>query len=116
MAYDVRGAMSPQVVSKLDSNVNPTTQASVASLLNYITYNTTFVSGTAAMTGFAVPKGFKGTFVIIPTAVSTGVTGGAYSSDDTYDYIPIGLAFTNVANKAQMITTDGKLCYPSYTS
>lgn len=112
-APDYPAAMQTQS-SKLASNVNPVVQASVASLVNAITYYTTFMSGTNAITGFALPSGFRGTFCVIPTGAFTGVTGGTYASDGVTDSIPIGKAFTAVAQRALYFTTDGLLCYPSY--
>lgn len=95
--------------------VNPVVQASVASLANVITHGTTKISGTAAITGFRLPRGFRGVFAVIPTGAFTGVTGGtlAYTTADTED-IPIGLAFTAVVNKVMYFHSDGALVRPSY--
>lgn len=98
--------------SKLASNVNPVTQASAASLVNAITYFITKFSGTNAITGFALPSGYRGIFVLIPTGAFTMATGGAYASDGITDSIPIGVAMTAVANVPILMVTDGLLCYP----
>ena len=97
-------------------NINPVTQASAASLANVITHAITKISGTAAMTGFRLPRGFRGVFIVHPTAASTGATGGtlAYSSDGETEDIPIGLAFTMVANRINVMYSDGALVYPNY--
>lgn len=104
-------------------NVDPVTQASVASLLNKINYYITKVSGTAAITGFRLPRGFRGSFIVIPTAAFTGATGGtlAYAGDlaasppvALTEDIPIGLAFTAVVDRPLFFTTNGLLVYPSY--
>lgn len=93
-------------------NINPVTQASAASLANVISYFITRISGTAAMTGFRLPRGYRGIFVVMPTAAFTGATGGtlAYATD-TED-IPFGRAFTAVANQPIVFVTDGALVYP----
>ncbi len=95
-------------------NVNPVTLASAASLVNVIDYFITFFSGTAAMTGFRLPRGYRGIFITVPTAAFTGATGGvrAYSADGLTEDIPIGRAFTAVANQPIIFVTDGNLCYP----
>jgi len=102
-------------------NFNPVIGASVASLANEINYAYTKISGTEAVTGFRFPRGFRGMFVIIPTGAFTGVTGGtlAYDGDLTADPvepltedIPIGKAFTMIANVAAIFVTNGALVYP----
>lgn len=100
------------VATPQNSNINPVTIASAASLANAITYFATFISGTAAMTGFRLPRGYRGIFLVIPTAAFSGATGGtlAYATD-TED-IPIGRAFTAVANQPILFFTNGLLCYP----
>lgn len=94
--------------------VDPVTQASAASLANVISFHITKISGTNAMTGFRLPRGFRGSFLVIPTAAFTGATGGtlAYSSDGLTEDIPFGSAFTAIANKAILFVTDGALVYP----
>jgi len=101
--------------SRLTTNVDPVTRASVAGVNNPINYAVTFVSGTAAITALKVPSGFRGALALVPTGAFTGATGGAYASDGTTDTIPIGLAFTAVASKPLIMVTDGNLFYPSYT-
>ena len=102
-------------------NVDPVTQASSADLANDINYFITKVSGTNEMTGFRFPRGFRGIFVVIPTGAFTGATGGtlAYAGDLSADPpvtltedIPIGKAFTMIANVAAVFVTDGALVYP----
>lgn len=114
--YMADTAAMNQQSNPLAPNVNPITQASAASLANVISAYMTKISGTAAITGFRIPRGFRGTFTIIPTGAFTGVTGGAlaYSSDGLTEDIPIGLAFTAVVGRTLSFTTDGLLCYPSY--
>lgn len=99
-------------------NVNIAVQASVATLANVISNAVTKISGTAAMTGFRLPRGFRGAFIVIPTGISTGVTGGAlaYSADGLTEDIPFAIAHTNVVNKAQIYVSDGLLVVPSYLS
>lgn len=113
MGTDLFQQMKPSS-SKLESNVNPITQASVASLANPITHFITKISGTEAVTGFRVPSGFRGLFVVIPTGAFTGATGGTYASGtvDGYDDVPIGKAFTMIANVAAIFVCDGDLIYP----
>lgn len=98
------------------SNCDPVVQASAAGVANAINYAITKVSGTAAMTAVRVPKGFRGTFCLIPTAAFTGATGGAADfANASYDQIPIGLAFTAVIGKALFLTVGpDNLLYPSY--
>lgn len=95
--------------------INPLVQASAASLANTIAYAFTYVSGAAAITGFRLPRGFRGIFCIIPAAAVTGVTGGvlAYSADGLTEDIPLGKAFTAVAQRALLFVTDGLLVYPT---
>lgn len=102
--------------SALAPNCDPAIQASVASLANVITYAITKISGTAAITGFRLPRGFRGQFNVIPTGAFTGATGGtlAYSSDGLTEDIPIGLAFTAVVGRVITFVTNGLLVYPSY--
>jgi hypothetical protein len=104
------------VGSPLAPNCDPAIQASAASLANVITCAITKVSGTNAITGFRLPRGFRGVFVVIPTGAFTGATGGtlAYSSDGTTEDIPIGLAFTAVVGRALFFVSNGLLVYPSY--
>jgi len=95
-------------------NVNPVTQASVASLANSITHFITVMSGTEAITGFRLPLGFRGIFCVIPTGAFTGATGGTLARDvnaQTED-IPIGKAFTMVAAVAALFVSNGVLVYP----
>jgi hypothetical protein len=94
----------------LAPNVDPVTQASAASLANAITHFITKISGTNAVTGFRLPRGF----VVLPTAAFTGATGGtlAYSTDGETEDIPIGKAFTAVADQPILFVTNGALCYP----
>lgn len=113
------GAIVPDmglVGSALAPNCDPAIQASAASLANVISYAITKISGTAAMTGFRLPRGFRGAFLVIPTAANTGVTGGtlAYSADGLTEDIPMGLAHTNVVNRIQLYVSNGLLVYPSY--
>lgn len=98
----------------LAPNVDPVTQASVASLANVITHAITKVSGTEAMTGFRLPRGFRGLFCLIPTGAFTGATGGtlAYDAAGETEDIPIGKAFTAIANVAFLLVSDGALVYP----
>lgn len=102
----------------LAPNVNPVTFASVASLANIITNFITKVSGTNQMTGFRLPRGFRGIFVLIPTAAFTGATGGAlaYSTDGETEDIPIAKAFTAVADQFILCISDGALVYPMSTT
>jgi hypothetical protein len=53
-------------------------------------------------------------FVVLPTAAFTGATGGtlAYSTDGETEDIPIGKAFTAVADQPILFVTNGALCYP----
>lgn len=99
----------------MNPNVNPVVQASAASLVNVISYFITFFSGTNAITGFRLPRGFRGVFVTIPTAASTYATGGtlAYSTDGETEDIPIGKAMTGVASQPIFWVSDGNLCYPA---
>lgn len=92
---------------------DPVTQASVAGT-QPINYSHTFVSGTNQLTAIKVPAGFRGVICLIPTGAFTGATGGTAVYDGTNDTIPIGKAFTAVAQKALYLTTDGNLFYPSY--
>src|SRR3954471_24105458 len=97
------GSLNPDMMltgTPLAPNVDPAIQASAASLANVISYAITKISGTAAMTGFRLPRGFRGAFLVIPTGASTGVTGGtlAYSADGLTEDIPFALAHTNVVN------------------
>jgi hypothetical protein len=89
--------------------------ASAASLANLITSFTTPVTGTNAMTGFRLPRGFRGLFAIVPTAAANGVTGGAiaYSADGLTEDIPFGVGWTGAANKALLFVSDGLKCYPT---
>lgn len=105
----MNGAASP-----LAPNVGPSI-ASAASLANSIVAFITPVTGTNAMTGFRLPRGFRGVFCIIPTAAANGTTGGtlAYSADGTTEDIPFGVGWTGAANKALFFITDGAKCYPS---
>lgn len=98
------------------SNANPVTLASAAGVANEVQYAITKVSGTAAMTAVRVPKGFRGTIALIPTAAFTGATGGAADLAQTsYDQFPIGLAFTAVVGKTLFLTLGpDNLLYPSY--
>lgn len=113
------GSIVPDMLtagSALAPNCDPAIQASVASLANVISFAITKLSGTAAMTGFRLPRGFRGTFIVIPTAISTGVTGGtlAYDALGLTEDIPFAIAFTNVVSKAQFFVSNGLLIYPSY--
>jgi len=114
---DYPAAMNP-VGTPLAPNCDPAIQASAASLANVITYSITKISGTNAITGFRLPRGFRGVFYVIPTGIFTGATGGtlAYSSDGTTEDIPIGLAFTAVVGKVLTFISNGLLVYPSYVS
>lgn len=96
-------------------NINPLPQASAASLVNVIANGITYFTGTAAVTGFRLPRGFRGVFVVIPAAAMTGVTGGvlAYSADGLTEDIPVGLAFTAVLKRALLLVSDGLLVYPA---
>ena len=109
IAPDMNLTGSPQA-----PNINSAVQASAASLVNVIANGVTYVSGTNAMTGFRLPRGFRGLFCIIPSGACTGATGGtlAYSSDGLTEDIPIGKAFTAVANRALLLVSDGALVYP----
>jgi len=100
------------------SNTNPVTLASAAGVANEVSYAVTKVSGTNAMTAVRVPKGFRGTIALIPTAAFTGATGGAADLAQTsYDQFPIGLAFTAVIGKTLFLTLGpDSLWYPSYVS
>lgn len=100
------------VGSKLNSNVNPVAVASAASLVNAISAFITRISGTNAITGFALPSGFKGIFCVIPTGNFSVATGGTYASDGVTDSIPIGTNATAVTGVAMLFVTDGLLCYP----
>jgi hypothetical protein len=53
--------------------------AGAASLANPITSAITPVSGANALTGFRLPRGFRGVFVVIPAGACTGATGGSSS-------------------------------------
>lgn len=101
------------VSNKLNTNVDPVTRASVAGT-QPITYGITFVSGTNQLTAISVPSGFRGPIFLIPTGAFTGATGGTYVSDGVTDTIPIGKAFTAVAQRTLCLVTDGNLFYPSY--
>lgn len=105
--------LSP-VATPINASVNPVTQASVASLANSITTFMTKMSGTAAITGFRLPRGFRGIFVVIPSGLMTGVTGGTLAYNDTTDTedIPIALGFACAANKAALFYSNGLLVYP----
>lgn len=98
----------------LQPTVNPVTQASAASLANAISYFITKISGTNAMTGFRLPKGFRGLFCVIPTGASSFTTGGtlAYASDGTTEDIPFAKAGNLIANVATLFVSDGALIYP----
>lgn len=98
----------------LSPNVNPVAVASVASLANAITHFITTISGTNAVTGFRLPRGFRGIFAVIPSGAFTGATGGtlAYSSDGETEDIPVGKAFTMIANVAALFISNGALVYP----
>lgn len=102
------------VGTPLNNNINPVTQASAASLANAITTGITKISGTAAVTGFRLPRGFRGIFVVIATGAFTGVTGGTLAYNDTTDTedIPIGKAFACAADKAALFVSNGALVYP----
>jgi hypothetical protein len=95
-------------------NVNPVAVASIASLANGITHFITVISGTEAITGFRLPRGFRGIFAVIPSGAFTGATGGtlAYSEDGETEDIPIGKAFTMIAAVAALFLSDGALVYP----
>lgn len=94
--------------------IDPIIQASVASLANIVGFHVVKFSGTAAMTGMRLPRGYRGQFILIPTGAFTGVTGGtlAYSADGLTEDIPFGSAFTAIAAKAILMVTDGALIYP----
>ncbi len=104
-------AMLP-VSNKLGSNVNGVVLASFAGVTNPISAFITYVSGTNQMTAVQVPAGFRGLIVLIPSGAFTGATGGAYASDGVTDTIPIGKAFTAVAQRALILVIDGLLAYP----
>lgn len=95
-------------------NVNPVVVASAASLANAITHFITDISGTNAVTGFRLPRGFRGLFCVVPSGAFTGATGGtlAYSSDGETEDIPIGKAFTMIAAVASLFVSNGALVYP----
>lgn len=95
-------------------NINPVTNASAASLANVVTYAVTKLSGTAALTGFRLPRGFRGLFVVVPSGACTGATGGARAYDDTNDTedIPFAAAWAAAANKAMLFVSDGTYVYP----
>lgn len=114
---DYPAAMNP-VGTPLAPNCDPAIQASAASLANVITYGVTKISGTAAVTGFRLPRGFRGIFIVIPTGAFTGATGGtaAWSSDGLTEDVPIGLAFTAVVGRVLTFCSNGLLVYPSYVS
>ena len=105
----MRSVANPQA-----PNIDPVVQASAASLANPINYFITRMSGTNAVTGFRFKRGFRGLFCVIPAAAMTGATGGtlAYDDDNDTEDIPIGKAFTCVANVATLFVTDGALVYP----
>jgi len=88
--------------------------AGAASLANPITSAITPVSGANALTGFRLPRGFRGVFVVIPAGACTGATGGTLAYDDTNDTedIPFAKAWAAVANKAMLFVSDGALIYP----
>lgn len=105
--------MNP-VSTPASPNVNPVAQASAASLANVINSFVTTVSGTNAVTGFRLPRGFRGIFVVVPSGIFTGATGGtlAYSADGETEDIPVGKAFTAVVGSPILFVSDGKLVYP----
>lgn len=95
-------------------NINPVTNASAASLANVVTYAVTKLSGTAALTGFRLPRGFRGLFCVLPSGAMTGVTGGALAYDDTNDTedIPFSVGWAAAANKAMLFVSDGAKVWP----
>jgi hypothetical protein len=109
---DYPAAMNSQA-SALSPNVGPAI-ASAASLANSIVAFLTPVTGTNAMTGFRLPRGYRGLFVLQPSGASSGATGGvlAYSADGLTEDIPISVGFACATQKAVPLVTDGLKCWP----
>lgn len=110
---DYPAAMQSQA-NPSSPNVGPSI-ASAATLANIVAAFITPVTGTAAMTGIRLPRGYRGAFVIIPSGAVTGVTGGtlAYSADGLTEDIPFSVAWAGAANKALLFVSDGVKCYPT---
>tara|TARA_R110000868_G_scaffold16913_7_gene74965 strand:- start:1541 stop:1909 length:369 start_codon:yes stop_codon:yes gene_type:complete len=102
------------VGTPVNGNIGLVSAASAATLANVVTTFTTPLSGAAAVTGFRLPRGFRGLFCVIPSGLITGVTGGTLAYNDTLDTedIPIALAFACAVNKAALFVSTGKLVYP----
>jgi hypothetical protein len=109
---DYPAAMNSQA-SAQSPNVGPVI-ASAASMANSIVAFMTPITGTNAITGFRLPRGYRGLFVLQPTGAVNAVTGGtlAYSADGTTEDVPIAVGFTGAANKAMLLVTDGLKCWP----
>lgn len=108
--------MNPQASAQA-SNINTVSQASLASLANVVNYFATPLSAALAMTGFRLPRGFRGLFVVLPSGAMTGVTGGALAYATQADGqltedIPFSVGFACAANKAQLFFSDGAKCWP----
>lgn len=103
------GSASPS-----SGNVNPVSFASAASLANLVNAFICYVTGTNAMTGLRLPRGYRGLVALIPAAAANGTTGGtlAYSADGTTEDIPFAVGWVGAANKAALFITDGKFLYP----
>lgn len=98
-----------------NSSANPSVVASTTNMPAPQAYVTN-ISGTGAIAIIDLPwPGFTGSIVYIPAAAATGVTSGTSGSPNALSR-PIGVAFTCVANKAMILTTDGVKWYPSYTN
>jgi hypothetical protein len=99
------------------TNIQPVSQASVASLANVVNFFATPLSAANAVTGFRLPRGYRGLFCIIPAAGMSGATGGtlAYATQadgQLTEDIPIAVGFVCAANKAALFVTDGAKVYP----
>lgn len=108
--------MNPQGNAQA-SNIGTVSQASAASLANIVNFFCVPLSGAAAMTGFRLPRGFRGLFSVLPSGAVTGVTGGtlAYATQtdgQLTEDIPFSLGWAGVANKALLFISDGAKCWP----
>lgn len=95
-------------------NINPVAFASAASLANVVNAAICYVTGTNAMTGLRLPRGFRGLVCLIPSAAANGTTGGtlAYSADGLTEDIPFAVGWVGAANKAALFVSDGVKLYP----
>lgn len=116
LTLNMKFGYDPAIMSLFGGNqtpggpINPVVIASAASIT--ITSSISFVSGTVGTTTIKMYTGFRGVFVIIPTAAWPPTTGGVYAaSDGTYETLPIKVAKTGAANVPMYAVNDGSFIY-----